>query len=48
MKATIVEETDVVEEVHRVREKISRMNKTELLELDKAAQQLEKKLQKSV
>jgi len=48
LKATIVEETDVVEEVHRVREKISRMNKKELLELDKAAQQLEKKLQKSV
>lgn len=46
MKAAIVEKTDVVEEIHHIRQKISRMNKQELLELDKAAQRLEKKLQK--
>ena len=34
---------DVVEEIHNVTEKISRMSRRELRELDKAAQQLEKK-----
>ena len=47
MKATIVEKTDVVEEIHRIREKISRMDLQELLELDKSAQRLEKKLRKA-
>ena len=46
MKAAAIEKIDVVEEIHGIREKISRMNKKELLQLDEAAQKLEKKLLK--